>query len=252
MPPEENSQENIKPTEPKKGRIGFIKILIISIIVGAIQVSYDLFLTEVPINGWVAMSDTIEMLLIIVAISFVLGVVGLVSSLTGDFSWGKKLDLVRGISWFGISLVIIISLNIAVKPIRERQWDLAHPRIQNINPCEPGFIGTQSCEEWRKNYKPPKPKKYSSRPEDQLSASPLSGTAPLKVVFSLPFVEGRDAPGINFSETSRLGYEPEDTMSCDKGKNVCSIMHTFNYPGTYTVHAIFENSVVSPISIKVE
>jgi len=62
-----------------------------------------------------------------------------------------------------------------------------------------------------------------------LAASPLSGAAPLQVLFSVPVQHAQDS--INFGDASRSEALAED---CANPGDLCTAFHTYYSPGAYT------------------
>src|SRR3989344_4608087 len=122
-----------------------IKILLFSIIASVVPIVYSLAGLESS-DGWGAIAQELGTLFIIIAISLCFGIAG--------FILNKEKRFLRALSWFGISLAVMLLLNLALLPYQRGVWDRSHPQLQNHSPCEPNYIGDYTCEEWQKIYQP--------------------------------------------------------------------------------------------------
>ena len=126
-----------------------LKVLLFSVIASIIPIAYS-FVGIESSDGWGAIAQGIGTLFIIIVISLVFGITG--------FIVNKEKRFLRALSWLGISLAVMIVLNLAASPFRNAIWDKSHPQLQNHSPCEPNYIGDRTCEEWQNNYQPPQRK----------------------------------------------------------------------------------------------
>ncbi|MBI2086637.1 MAG: DUF1634 domain-containing protein [Candidatus Zambryskibacteria bacterium] len=122
-----------------------LKVFLFSVLASIVPIGYS-FVGIESLDGWGAIAQGIGTLFIIVVISLVFGITG--------FVLNKEKRFLYAFSWLGISLAVMIVLNLAASPFRNVIWDRSHPQLQNHSPCEPNYTGSYTCEEWQKTYQP--------------------------------------------------------------------------------------------------
>jgi len=116
-----------------------IKVLLCSIVVGIVYIIYNIS-QPIPCDGWSAISQGLGSLELVVVISIVFGISGFLFTKL-DTSWGKR--FIRALSWFGISLIVILPITIMglklASPGRNAEWDKRCPRTQNYDKNAPNY-----------------------------------------------------------------------------------------------------------------
>jgi hypothetical protein len=126
-----------------------IKVLIYSIAAGIAHVTYIFLLPQCQGEGLGCMAaDMGPILSGVIIIPIVFGILGFVLS--------KEKRFIRAISWLGISFLVILLLNVAGGQLK--RVVSIKDQSQNYDACAANYVGSYTCEEWKKINQTPKTK----------------------------------------------------------------------------------------------